>query len=56
MWYPNKVQWRVIWPAFILASFLFIGGISHDDSAAVAAALCVLALGGLLIWRFSRKG
>ena len=53
MWYPNKKQWPVIWTAFLMAAILFIGGVSNDESGAIAASFCVLVLGALLVWKLS---
>jgi len=50
MWYPNRVQWRVIWIAAVLA----IIALSARLDSATAFSVSIVGLGALLVWKLQR--
>jgi len=58
IWYPNKVQWIVIWVAAILAMTVWVGAVNdghhRDGEIFERVAICIVGVGGLLVWQFAR--
>jgi hypothetical protein len=54
LWYPNRVQWWVIWVSVLLA--LFIWNVNATRSNEVErGVLSILVIGALLVWRFANR-